>query len=116
LQSKIIRLRILRTIILAVVLCGCETWSFTLREDRRLRVFESRVMRRIYGPKRYGVTRNWRRVHIEELTDLYSAPNIILVLNSRIMRWAGHVARMVFRRGAYSVLVEKREGRDSLKT
>jgi hypothetical protein len=78
---------------LAVVLYGCESWSLTLREDRRLRVFESRMMR-IYGPKKDRVTRNWRSVGNEELTDLYSAPNIILVLNSRIMRWAGHVSRM----------------------
>jgi hypothetical protein len=93
LPSKNIRFMVQRTIILAVVWYGCETWSLTLREDRRLRVFDSRVVRIICGPKRDGVTRNWRKVHNEELTYLYSAPNI-LVLKSRIMRWAGHVARM----------------------
>ena len=77
-----------------VVLYGCETWSLTLREERRLRVFEKRVLRRIFGPKRDEVTGEWRKLHNEELSDLYSLPNIVRVVKSRRMRWAGHVARM----------------------
>jgi hypothetical protein len=77
-----------------VVLYGCETWSLTLSGEQRLRVFEIRVLRRIFGPKRDEVTGEWRRLHNEELNDLYSSPNIILVIKSRRMRWAGHVARM----------------------
>jgi hypothetical protein len=71
------------TIILPVVLYGCETWSLTLREEQRLRVFENRVLRRIFRPKRDEVTGEWRRVHKEELNDLYSSPNIIRVIKLR---------------------------------
>jgi hypothetical protein len=80
--------------ILPVVLYGCETWSLTLREEQRLRVFENRVLRRIFGPKTDEATWEWRRLHNEELNDLYSSPNIIRVMKSRRMRWAGHVERM----------------------
>ena len=80
--------------ILPVVLYGCETWSLTLREKRRLQVFENRVLRRVLGPKRDEVTGEWRKLHNEELRDLYSLPNIVRVVKSRRMRWAGHVARM----------------------
>ena len=76
-----------------MVLYGCETWSLTLREEHRLRVFESRVLR-VFGPKRDEVTGEWRKLHKEELNDLYSLPNIVRVVKSRRMRWAGHVARM----------------------
>ena len=79
---------------------GCETWSLTLREERRLRVFENRVLRRILGPKRYEVTGKWKKLHNEELNDLYSSPNIVRVIKSRTMRWAGHVARRGEERGA----------------
>jgi hypothetical protein len=77
-----------------VVLYGCETWSLTLREEHRLRLFENRVLRRIFGPKRNEVAGEWRKLHSEELHILYSSPNIIRQIKSRRMRWVGHVARM----------------------
>ena len=73
---------------------GCETWSLTLREERKVRVFEDLVMMRIFGPRRDEVTGEWRRLHNEELKDLCSSPNIVRVIKSRRMGWAGHVARM----------------------
>jgi hypothetical protein len=79
---------------LSIVLYGCENWSPTLREERRLRVFENRVLMRGSGPKRDEVTGEWRKLHNEELNDLYSLPYIVRVVKSRRMRWAGHVARM----------------------
>ena len=94
-----------------VGLFGCETWSLTLREERRLRVFEKRVLRRIFGPKRDEVTGEWRTLHNEELNDPYSSPNIVWVIKSRRIRWAEHVARMGERRGLYRVLVGKPEGK-----
>ena len=102
-----------RTIILPVVLYGCETWSLALREERRLRVSENRVLRRIFGPKRDEVTGEWRKLHNGELNNL-SSPNIVWVIKSRRMRWTGHVARMVEGRGVYRVLVGKPEGRRPL--
>jgi hypothetical protein len=73
-------------------LCGCETWSLTLREEHRLRLFENRVLRRIFGAKRDEVTGGWRKLHNEELHNLYSSPSIIRMIKSRRMRWAVHVA------------------------
>jgi hypothetical protein len=93
-------IRVDRTIILPVFLYGCETWSLTLREEQRLRVFENRVLRRIFGPKRDEATGEWRRLQNEELNGLYSSPNIIRLIKSRRMRWAGRVARMGEERGA----------------
>ena len=111
LLSKNLKIKIYRIIILPVVLYGCETWSLTLREERRLRVFENRVWRRIFGPKRDEVAGEWRKLHNEELNDLYSSPNIVRVIKPRRMRWAGHVARMGQGRGVYRVLVGKPEER-----
>jgi hypothetical protein len=85
-----------------------------LREERRLEVFENRLLRRVFGPKRDEVTGVWRKLHIEELNDLYSLPNIVRVVKSRRMRWARHVARMVEERGVHRVLVGKPEGKRPL--
>ena len=101
--SKNLKIKIYGTIILPFVLYWRETWSLTLREERKLRVFENMVLRRIFGPRRDEVTGEWRRLHNEEPNDLYSSPNIVRVIKSRRMRWAGHVARMVEERGAYRV-------------
>jgi hypothetical protein len=92
-----------------VVLYGCETWSLTLREEHRLRVFENRVLGRIFGPKRDNVTGDWRKLHNEELHNLYSSPNISRMIKSKRMRWAGHVARMGESRNEYRILVGKPE-------
>jgi hypothetical protein len=101
LLSKNVKIKIYRTIILPVDLYRCESWSLTLREECRLRVFENKALRRIFGPKRDEVTGECRRLHNKELYALYSSPNIIWVIKSRRLRWAGHVACMGERRGAY---------------
>ena len=98
------------TIILSVVLYGCGTWSLTLREQLRLRLFENRVLR-MFGLKRDEVTGEWRKLHNEELNELYCSPNIIRVIKSRRIRWAGHVAGIEERRGIYRVLVGKPDGK-----
>ena len=107
--SKNLNIKIYRTIILLVLLYGCETWSLTLREERRLRVFENRLLRRIFGHKRDEVTGEWRKLHNEELNDLYTTPNVVRVIKSRRMRWTVHVADMGERRAVYRVLVGKPE-------
>jgi len=114
LLSKNLKIKIHRTIILPVVFYGCETWSLTLREKRKLRVFENMALRRIFGSRRDEVAGEWRRLHNEELNDLYSSLNIVRVIKSRRMRWAGHVARMGEERGVYRVLLGKPEGRRPL--
>ena len=88
---------------------GCETWSLTLREERRLRVFENMVLRRIFGPKREEVTGEWRKLRNEKLNDLFSSPNISG--DKMEKRWAGNIARTGERRGVYRVLVGKPEGK-----
>jgi hypothetical protein len=114
LLSKNTKIRVYRTIILPVVLYGCETWSLTLREEQRLRVFGNRVLRRIFGPKRDEATVEWRILRNEQLHDLYSSPNIIRVIKSRRMRWTENVARMGEKRGAYRILVGRPDGRRPL--
>jgi hypothetical protein len=114
LLSKYIKITIYKTIILPVVLYGCETWSLTLREEHILMVFENRVLRRIFVPKRDEVTRGWRKLHNEELHSLYSSPSIIRMIKSRRIKWAGHVERMVEKRNAYRILVGKPEGKRPL--
>jgi hypothetical protein len=109
-----LKIRIYKTIILPVVLYGCETWSVTLREEHRLGVFENRVLRRIFEPKRDEVTGEWRKLHNEELHDLYSLPSFIRIIKARRMKWVGHVARMGEKRNAYRLLVGKPEGRRPL--
>jgi hypothetical protein len=92
LLSRNLKIRIYKTIILFVVMYGCEIWSLTLREEYRPRVFENRVLRRIFGPKRGKVMGEWRKLHNKELHDLYSSPSIIRIIKSRWIRWAGYVA------------------------
>jgi hypothetical protein len=111
LVSKNTKVKIYRTVMLPVILYGCEAWSLTLRKEHKLRVFENRVLRRILGPKREEVTGEWRRLHNEELYALHASPVIIGVLKLRIMRWSGHVACMGDMRDAHRVLVGRCEGR-----
>jgi hypothetical protein len=114
LLSKNLKIRIYKNIILPVVLYGCEASSLTFREEHRLGVFENRVLRRIFGPKRDEVTGEWRKLHNEEFHDLCSSPTIIRIIKARRMRCAGHVARMGKKRNAYLLLVGKPEGRRPL--
>jgi len=109
--SKNLKIKIYRTIILPVVLYGCETWSLILREEHRLRVFENRVLRRIFGPNRDKGTGERIKLHNEKLNDLNSSPNSVWVTKSRRMRWVGHVVHMGEGRGMYGVLVGKPEGK-----
>jgi hypothetical protein len=102
-----VKVKIYKTIILPVVLYGCETWSLTPREEHRMRIFENRVLRRIFGPKRDELTGERKKLHNEELHNLYSSPNTIGQSKSRRLRWAGHVARMEEDRKVYKVLMGK---------
>jgi hypothetical protein len=92
-SEKNLKIKIYKTVILPVVLYGCETWSVTLREEHKLIVFENRVLRRIFGPKREK-DGSWRKLYNDELHSLYSSPNIVRVIKSRMMRWAGRMALM----------------------
>jgi hypothetical protein len=114
LLSRNLKVKIHKIIILPVVLYGYKTWSLTLRDEHRLREFENRVLRRIFGPKRDEVTGEWRKLHKGELHKFYSSPGIIRQMKSRRMRWAGHVARMGEDRNVYRVLVGKPEGKRPL--
>ncbi|KAJ4434569.1 hypothetical protein ANN_23131 [Periplaneta americana] len=108
------KVRIYKTVILPVVLYGCETWTLTLREEQRLRVFENKVVRKIFGAKRDEVTGVWRKLHNAELHALYTSPDIIKNIKSRCLRWAGHVVCMGESRNAYRVLVGRPEGKRPL--
>jgi hypothetical protein len=107
--SRNLTVRIYKTIILPVILYRCETWSLTFREEHRLRVFENRVLRKIFGPKRDEVTGEWRKLQNGKLHILYSSPNILMQIKSSRMRWVGPVACMERRRNIYRVLVGKPE-------
>jgi hypothetical protein len=111
LLSRNLKVKIYKTLILPVVLYGCETWSLTLREEHRLRLFENRMLRGIFGPKRDEVTGEWGKLHSGDLHNLYSSRDIVRQIKSRRMRWAGHVARMGEGRNLYRVLVGKPEGK-----
>jgi hypothetical protein len=110
LLSRNVDVKLYKTIGLPVVLYGCETWSLTLREEHRLRIFENRVLKRIFGRKRDEVTEEWRKLHNEELHNLFSSPHTNRQIKPRRMRWAGHVARIGEEREVYKVLVGKPEG------
>jgi hypothetical protein len=111
--SKNLKIKIYKTVISPVVLYGCETWSLTLGEEHRLSVFEKRVLRKIFGPKREE-DGSWRKLHNDELHNLYSSSNIVRVIKSRRMRWAGHVACMGEGRGVYMVSVGSPESKRPL--
>jgi len=112
--SKNIKITIYKTIILHVVWYGYKTWSLTLREERRLMLFENMVLRKIFGPKRDKVKREWTKLQIEEHKDLYLLPSIVLVIKWRRMIFFGHVARMREKIGVYRFLVEKPKGKRPL--
>jgi hypothetical protein len=111
---KNLKIKIYKTVIFPDVLYGCETWSLTLREEHGLRIFGNRVLRRIFGPKREE-DGSWKKLHNDELHSLYSSLNIVRVIKSRRMRWAGHVAQMGEGRGVYRVFVGRPECKRSLR-
>jgi hypothetical protein len=108
--SKKVKIKIHKTVTLLVVMYGCKTWSLTFSEEHRLRVFEDRVLRRIFGPRKQE-DKSLRKLHNDELHSLYSSPSIVRVIKSRRMRWAGHVEHMGEGRGVYRVLVGKPKGK-----
>jgi hypothetical protein len=107
-------IKIYKTVILPAVLYGCDIWSVTLREGQRLRLFENRVLRTIFGPKREEVAGSWRRLHNVEFHNLHASPNVIRVIKWRRMKWAGYVARTEETRSAYKILVGTSEERRPL--
>jgi hypothetical protein len=115
LLSGDVKVEIYRTIILPVVLCGCETWSVTLGEEHRPRVFGNRVLRGMFGPTRDEATEDCRKLQNGELHNLYSSVDIIRQIKSRKMRWAGHVPRMTEGRNLHKVLVGNPKGKRSLE-
>jgi hypothetical protein len=115
LLSTNLKVKIYKTIILPVVLYTCETWSLTLREEHRRQVFENRVSRRIFGPKRDDVTEKWSKLHSEELHILYLSPNIVRQIKSRRMRFAVHVACIGEEKKVYKVLMGKTKGKRQLR-
>jgi hypothetical protein len=110
-----LKVRIYKTIIVPVVLYGFETWSLRVREEHKLNVFENRVLRRIFGPKRDGMKGGWRKMHNESFAICTLHPSIIRIIKSRRMRWAGHVARMGEKRNVYRLLVGKLEGKKTTR-
>jgi hypothetical protein len=114
LLAKNINVKMYRNVILPVVLCGCEIWCLTLREEHRVWIFEIRVLRKVFGSKRDEVTGEWRRPHHEDPYEMYSSPTSIRVTKSKIMKWTGDIARMGNRRGAYRVLARKPDGKRPL--
>ena len=105
------KIRIYKGIILPVVLYGCETWPLTQERENWFRVFENKILRRIFGPIRDEETGEWRKLHNVELHNLYGLPDIVRLIKSRRLRWAGHVARMGESRTAYRVLTGSPDGR-----
>ena len=114
LLSKKLKVNTYKTIILLLVLYGCETWSLTLREEHRLRMFENKVLRKLFGAKRDEITGDWRKLHNAELHALYSSPNIIRNHKSRRLKWAGHEPHMEQSRNTYRGLVRRSNGKGSL--
>jgi hypothetical protein len=108
------KIKIYKTIILPVVLYGCETWSLTLREEHRLRVLRRGCLGEYLDLKRDEMIGGWRKLHNEEMHGLYSSPSIIRVIKARMMRWVGHVVLMGEVRGAHNILVGRPEGRRPL--
>jgi hypothetical protein len=111
--SKNLKIRIYKTVILPVVLCGCETWSIASRKEHGLRVFENRMLRKIFGPRREE-DRSWRKLNNDELLSLHSSPNVVRVTESRKMRWAGHVALKGEGRDVYRFFVGRFESKRPL--
>jgi hypothetical protein len=114
LLTRNVKVKIYKTIVLPVVLYGCEIRSLTLKEEHILRVFQNRVLRRIFGPKRDEVKEEWMKLHSQELHNVYSSPDIIRQIKARRMRWAGYVACMGEERKVYKVLVGNPEGKRPL--
>jgi hypothetical protein len=113
--SKNIKIRIFTIIILPVVLYGCETGYLTVRVEHKMRVIESIILRRIFGPKGDKVTGGWTKLHNEDLHNLYSSPNIIRIIKTRRMKWAGHMVRIGTERNVYGLFVRKPEGKRPLE-